>query len=302
MDKKQWKYAIGAGKLPVFLSLGMVILFGCLSFWLHRTGNGDSLFCDILTVIMLAVLIATTYRLFFYKVLIGQDGFFYQSQVGNGRYYSYASLRRAWISAGKDYGGHDSSYCSVETQEGKILRFPIYYPDQKAAQYLVKRTESASAHHNTDQDDRRHLYRIDGKTFGAGPLVAVFVIVIVMNIFNIPLLLHGGIETSFGAIGVGFSAYILIYTLLNHFFFLVIIEENGFYYQTNPFNGAFFPYQNIDRCWTVMKVYRRRRSTTRHHHFYMYFTDTAGKTRRFLYPDDIFHHEVQVLKERIERK
>lgn len=302
MDTKQWKYKIGTGKTPVILSLGMLILFASLSIWLRKTDNGAYLFCDILTAIMVAVLITTIYRLLFYKVLIGQDGFYYQTQINNGRYYSYKELGKAWISKGKDHGGHDSRYCNIETPEGKVIRFIIYYADQKAAAYLVKRAEVEAARHSDDNDSHRHLYCIDGKTFGAGQLVTVFVLVTVMSIIDVPLLLQGGIGTVFGAIGIGFSVYILGYTLLNHFCFLVTIEEKGFYYQTTPFNGTFFEYRDIDRCWTVQKVYRHRRSTTRQYHFCLYFTDKAGKTRRFLYSDDIFRHEVEVLKERIERK
>lgn len=302
MNTKQWKYKIGAGKMPVIMSLGMLILFAGISVWLHKTGNGAYLFCDILTAIMAAVVITTIYRLLFYKVLIGQDGFYYQTQINNGRYYSYKELGKAWISKGKDYGGHDSSYCNIETPDGRVIRFTVYYADQKAAAYLVKRVEAEAARHSNDNDARRHLYRIDGKTFGAGQLVTAFIIVAIMSIFDIPLLLQGGIETVFGVLGIGFSVYILVHTLLNHFCFLVMIEEKGFYYQTTPFNGTYFEYQDIDRCWKVQKVYRRRRSTTRQYHFYFYFTDKAGKTRRFLYSDDIFRHEVEVLKERIERK
>ena len=302
MEDIQWKYKIGAGKVPVVLSLGMTLVFGGLSVWLHKTDNGAYLFGDILTAIMVVVLIVTAYRLLFYKVLIAQDGFYYQTQIGNGGFHSFENIGKAWLSKGKDHSGHDSSYCNIETSEGKTIRFIVYYSDQKAAAYLVKRVEAVSARRKDDTDERRHLYRIDGKTFGAGQLIVSLVVVAVMSFFDLPLLLKGGTETIFGLIGVGISVYILLYSFLNYFCFLVTIEENGFYYKTTPFNGAFYRYQNIDRCWTVQKIYRRRRSANRQYLFYFYFTDVAGKTRRFLYSDDIFKHEIQVLKDRIKEK
>ena len=302
MNNNQWKYRIGTGKMPVILSLGMTIAFGALSWWLHKTDNGAYLFGDILTAIMVVVLIVTAYRLLFYKVLIAQDGFYYQTQIGNGGFHSFENIGKAWLSKGKDHSGHDSSYCNIETSEGKTIRFIVYYSDQKAAAYLVKRVEAVSARRKDDTDERRHLYRIDGKTFGAGQLIVSLVVVAVMSFFDLPLLLKGGTETIFGLIGVGISVYILLYSFLNYFCFLVTIEENGFYYKTTPFNGAFYRYQNIDRCWTVQKIYRRRRSANRQYLFYFYFTDVAGKTRRFLYSDDIFKHEIQVLKDRIKEK
>lgn len=302
MNNNQWKYRIGTGKMSVILSLGMTIAFGALSWWLHKTDNGAYLFGDILTAIMVVVLIVTAYRLLFYKVLIAQDGFYYQTQIGNGGFHSFENIGKAWLSKGKDHSGHDSSYCNIETSKGKTIRFIVYYSDQKAAAYLVKRVEAVSARRKDDTDERRHLYRIDGKTFGAGQLIVSLVVVAVMSFFDLPLLLKGGTETIFGLIGVGISVYILLYSFLNYFCFLVTIEENGFYYKTTPFNGAFYRYQNIDRCWTVQKIYRRRRSANRQYLFYFYFTDVAGKTRRFLYSDDIFKHEIQVLKDRIKEK
>ena len=96
MEEKQWKYKIGAGKMPVILSLGMTILFGSLSMWLHKTDNGAYFFGDILTGIMVAVLITTIYRLVFYKVLIGKDGFYYQTNPFNGTYFNYQDITRSW--------------------------------------------------------------------------------------------------------------------------------------------------------------------------------------------------------------
>lgn len=302
MNNKQWKYRIGTGKMPVILSFGMTAAFGALSWWLHKTDNGAYLFGDILTAIMVVVSIVAAYRLLFYKVLIAQDGFYHQTHIGNGKFYCYENITKAWISKGKNHSGHDSSYCNIETSEGITIRIIVYYPDQKAAAYLVKRVEALSARCKVDRDERRHLYRIDGKTFGAGQLIISLVVVAVMSFFDIPLLLKGGTETVFGLIGVGISAYILLHSFLNHFCFLVTVEENGFYYKTTPFNGAYYRYQDIDRCWTVQKVYRRRRSANRQYLFYFYFTDVAGKTRRFLYEDDIYKHEIQVLKDRIQRK
>lgn len=302
METNQWKHKIGTGKTPVVLSLVMLLLFGGLSIWMHIEQNSVYLFCDILTAIMAAVFLLALYRSIFYKVLIGQSGFFHQTQIHNGRYYSYSELRKAWVSNGKDFSGHESSYCNFEDQDGKVTRFPFYYADKKGVDYLVKRAEAVITRADPEGDDRRHRYHIDGKTFGAAQLVSVFVAVGLMLFFEIPLLRQGGAGIVFGIIGLAFAVYILVFSLMNHFCFLVKIEEEGFYLQTTPFNGRYYLYRDIDRSWIVKKVYRRRRSTNRQYHFYLYFTDKEGKTRRFQYSDDIFHHEVEVLKERIGRK
>lgn len=79
MGDKQWKYKIGSGKMPMILTLIMFALFGGLTIWLHRVQNGAFLFTGALAVLTLILLGATIHRFLFYKVLIGKEGFYYQT-------------------------------------------------------------------------------------------------------------------------------------------------------------------------------------------------------------------------------
>ena len=297
MEDKQWKYKIGAGKLPVILSLGMTILFGSLSVWLHKTENGAYFFGDILTGIMAVVMFVTIYRLMFYKVLIGTDGFYFQTHIGNGMYHNYGELKNAWTTKGQNLSGHENKWCHFETADGKVTRFIFYYNDEKAVKYLVKRvqTETAGKTNETQQ------YRIDGKASGMVGLIGVFVATGMACIFTFPMFQIGGIAVIMSLVSLLVVGFALISTLFTYFCFQIKIEEDGFYYQTNPFNGTYFNYQDITRSWEVKRVYRYRRSATRNHYFYLYFTDRYGKTRRFLYENDIYGHEVNILKKRINK-
>ena len=298
LEEKQWKYKIGAGRMPVILSLGMTVLFGSLSVWLHKTENGASFFGDILTGIMALIFVVTVYRMLFYKVLIGKDGFYYQSHIANGMYHNYAELKNAWITAGRNLSGQENKWCHFETADGKVTRFVIYDNDEKAARYLVKRVHAETA--GKTQLPQQH--RIDGKAAGAVGLVAAFVTVGMVCIFTFPLLQLGNIALVMGFVGLLMAAYLLVNTLFTYFCFQVKIEEDGFYYQTNPFNGRYFSYADITRCWEVERVYRYRRSANRNHYFYLYFTDRYGKTRRFLYENDIYGYEINILKEKINNR
>lgn len=298
MDGKQWKYKIGAGRTPVFLSLGMTVLFSSLRVWLHKTGNGAYFFGDILTGIMVAILIATVYRLLFYKVLIGKDGFYFQTHIANGMYHNYAELNNAWITSGQDLSGHERTWCHFETADGRVTRFIIYDQDEKAAGYLVKRVQAEA----TQPTQPKRQYRIDGRAGGAIGIIAAFVVAGMICIFELPMLQLGGIALIMGVIGLAIAAYVLISALFNFFCFQIKIEEEGFYYQTNPFNGTYFSYQDITRSWEVKRVFRYRRSANRNHYFYLYFTDRQGKTRRFQYENDIYGYEVDILKGRINGK
>lgn len=298
MDTKQWKYRIGTGKMRVFLSLGMTALFVGISIWLHKTQNPAYLFGDILSAIMVAVLLLTVYRLLFYKVLIGRDGFYYQSHISNGLYHNYSELKNAWLTTGQNLSGHETSWCHFETADGKVTRFVYYYGDEKAVRYLVSRTEAETA----GRAEEKQQYRIDGKASGMVGLVGALIAAGMLCIFDIPFLQLGGVAFFTGLIGLLVAGYIVVTALFSYFCFQVKIEEKGFYCQTNPFNGTYYAYEDITHCRSVKRIYRRRRSATRNHYFYLYFTDRYGKTRRFQYEEDIYGHEINVLKERIEKK
>lgn len=85
MEDKQWNFKIGSGKMPMILTLIMFVLFGGLSIWLYRVQNGAFLFTGALAVVTLILLGATIHRILFYKVLIGKEGFYYQTGKKNGK-------------------------------------------------------------------------------------------------------------------------------------------------------------------------------------------------------------------------
>lgn len=87
LEQREWRYKIGSGIMPIVLSFIMFALFGGLALWLHSEQNGAYIFAGLLAAVMLIVLAATVFRFLFYKVLIGRDGFYYQTVPSNGKYY-----------------------------------------------------------------------------------------------------------------------------------------------------------------------------------------------------------------------
>lgn len=303
--KDRWKYKIGSGKTPVFLSLIMFAVFGSLSIWLYIAKNGAFIFGAMLAAVMLAVLILTVYRYFFYKVLIGRDGFYYQTQINNGAYYPYTLIRKAWISSGKNLSGHQQDFCNLETPNRKVIRFQFFYADTKGVQYLVKCAEAAAVANVQVPDTARQEYRIDDKQFGKSQIVLASVLVVMVLVLSASAL-RTGIALP-GLLGIIMALIILGVAIVRYFCFQIQIGEQGFYYQTTPFNGTYFNYTDIERCWEVEWVtprrrFRRRANAKRLHYFYFYFTHRDGSTRRFQFEQDMFGHEVNVLKDRIERQ
>lgn len=298
MESRQWKYKIGSGKTPVVLSLIMFAIFGGVTGWLYSENNGAFLFAGLFSAILLALVIATVYRLAFYKVLIGKDGFYYQTGPRNGRFYAYTQVEKAWIHSGEAQNRAQEDYCNIEIPGIPVIRFQFFYADEKAVNYLIKRIDAAEREHSTED------YLIDGKVFGKTRIVLGIVLLIVIAFVDTVIIQTSGLV--FMVIpGAIMALYVLISLVNSNLFFKVKIEETGFYCQTNPFNGQYYPYSEITGCRRIKKVVRNRRprrAENPRYYFFFEFTDSGGPTRKFQFEDQIHGHEVDVLKQRIETR
>ena len=167
MDTTQWKYKIGGRKTPVVLTLVMFSVFGGLTGWLYSENNGAFLFTGLFSAILLALVIATAYRLAFFRILIGRDGFYYQTAPGNGKYYDYNHVEKAWQHSGEAQNRAQEDYCNIEIPGLPVIRFQFFYDDEKAVNYLIRRIEVATKRNAAEKEE----YLIDGKVFGKTRIV-----------------------------------------------------------------------------------------------------------------------------------
>lgn len=105
--------------------------------------------------------------------------------------------------------------------------------------------------------------------------------------------------------GIAMAVFIPLYLINNNLFFKVKIQKNGFYCRTNIFNGQFYEYHEITKCKRIKKVVHHRihfwEAALPKYYFFFEFTDITGKTRKFQFEDNIHGHEINILKERIEK-
>ena len=113
MKNREWQYKIGGTLHGLIPTLFLFALFGGLSVWLYKTGNGAYLFTFLFTVFTAAILVAVFYRALFVKVLIDEEGFYRQTKPGKGKYYRYSEIKKAWVSSGKDSGGDNSFFVTI---------------------------------------------------------------------------------------------------------------------------------------------------------------------------------------------
>ena len=97
-----------------------------------------------------------------------------------------------------------------------------------------------------------------------------------------------------GRILVIFAALAFSLALYRAIFFKVLIDKNGFFYQTAPGNGRYYNYREIRRMWISSGKEATAQQTT-----YCNFETSDGKTSRFFFMG-INSDAVDYLMERVE--
>ena len=291
MDKI--KYKITSGKTPVIVSAIMFVLFFSLYLWLKINNNGAMLLVGIFLLIMATVFLLTLFRLFFYKLIIYEDGFFYQTTPFNGKYFSFSQVEKAWLSQGTETNGYNSQYLNF-TVECDNIHIQYFYNDEKAVKYFIKQSEKFAVN--------KENYVIDGKFMGKTRIIISIVLLVIICALEFISINYFGFNIV-NILGFLLALSIVVLTVINYFCFRVDIGSDGFYLKTSPFNGKFYNYDEISSCKTIKKKVSRKIHRRRHggitYYFFFCFTDSDGKEHRFQFESPIHQHEIEILKQRI---
>ncbi len=297
MKNENYVYKITADKVAAVLSAIMFLFFGSVTYFLHRSGNGAFVFTAVFTCIVLLITFLTVYRLLFYKLLIGKDGFYYQTSALGGEYYEYALIKNAWKSTGTNPHGNILCYFSFMTPSGKVLRFNFMPQDEDAIDYLLERFGK------TEKTENYAEYEINDKSNGVSGILICLVMTLFFLAFEISLLKHSTVYILFLP-GVLVPIGLMFHLIIRYFFFKIIIKQDGVLFRTNPFNERFIEYKDIISSKEVRKVYRTRGVSgpnRRSYYYYFYFTERGGKKHKFLFQKPLYDYEVSLLKENIRK-
>lgn len=149
-------------------------------------------------------------------------------------------------------------------------------------------------------------YKIDGKSNMIMRIIiftvisAVFVILTIDQLQPQPNKLLV-VALCFGSMAV-VSLWLLIILFIRYFCFKVYIGSDGFYFQTNPFNGEYYRYSDIESCSEEIRVSRNRYTAGGLRLYYFVFTPRNGRSARFQFEKDFYEHEIDILKKRIEMR
>ena len=305
MQEEPWRYKIGGGLAGPILSLLLLALFGGSTAWLYHAQNGAYLFGMMLTLAAAVVLLVAIYQTLFVKVRLGERGFYQQTRPGNGRYYSFEEITKAYVSAGRNLNGTKSGTCRFETYSGQTGQFLFLPADGEGVRWFLQcvRANGASDKTPAAREDSAE-YQLDGKAYGKANMAAALALLVVFATLAVSLWRSGIPVVAFGG-GVALTLGLVVLSVVRYFCFQVRIGTTGFYVQSTPFNGRYYDYRDIQHCEVQQSVYRHR--AYRHHrnstlyYYYFLFTPKGGKARRFQFEKTLHGHEINVLKARIQK-
>lgn len=151
---------------------------------------------------------------------------------------------------------------------------------------------------NTERWD----YKIDGKQHGVMRILIVAGIMIFFGVLAVDQLVPG--ENKYWQLALllaspaVISAGLTVRLVIRYFCFKIYVGRNGFYLQTNPFNGKYYRYSQIKGASEELKKYRRRSHGTSYvYYFNIRFKN--GTTKSIIFEKALHEREFRVLRERI---
>lgn len=295
MEERNWKYKITSSWTAVIAVAITTVVSGGFTFWLYTAHDGAFVGLGGLTAFFAIICVLSAYGAMSFKLLVDQNGFYFRTKPGNGRYYRYREIRSMWLATDKETDLQQATYCNFETVEGKRTRFLVLDPHLDAVDYMIERVEAVGASH--EEDDRDREFVIPGKKKVGGLMIFAVLLLPVLYLIlfvwtSMPLILR--------MIPVAVVLIPVVKVFSHGLFFKLKIQKDGFYCRTNPFDGRYYRYGDILDCCLVEAERGTRRHET-YYAYYMKFTDRANRTHRVLYDKSLYEREMDELVARIER-
>ncbi len=151
-------------------------------------------------------------------------------------------------------------------------------------------------------------YVIQGKTNGLLRIIIIGILTGFFAALTIDQLRPVPKKMLIVAIFFGSICALLTVTLIRlinrYFYFKICIGKDGFFFQSNPFNGKYYNYDDISASKEELKK-------TRHsigygdpvsYNYFFSFTDKNDETKKILFEKALFEKEFDVLSKRINDK
>lgn len=324
MENKHWQYKLGRNIRGFIILLVMSAVFTGISIWLRIISSGAFIFIMGFDVLILIITALAAYRIIFNKILIGEKGLYYQTKPGNGKYCKYTEIKKAWVSSGSSLDGAVSCYCSYQTTDNNTHKFSFLPHDLDGVDYFLSRVNTDGNFKPNEiydnnistynsEPDKVHTYKNkewDYKICDEQNRLTIVIFLLVISVIFVALTIEQLIKRtsanlmiafSFGLMAVT-SLQFLIRLLIRFSFLKIYIGKDEFYFQSNPFNGKYYKYTDIKSCNEKKRTSRTRGTVNDLKVSYFFtFTERNGKTKKFQFDKAVYEHEINELKERINR-
>lgn len=327
MDRKDYEYKIGSNAPGLIPALIMLAVFGGVTAYLYVKGSGAVIFTGGFAALLLIVCAVSVYKTTITRILVYRDGIYYRSKPGNGRFYKYTEIKKAWHSlpheeeiyfpeedSGRPEEGEPegvtgtengvTDYCVFKTNKGETVRFFFFPADIEAVEYFIERVETADSGFTEEScGEDRDEYLVDGKIYGRfGIALSLIIAAVVLASEAVSLSFTERLDviSAFLFVSAAVGAVVtVIYMICRYFCYKVVIKRDGFFVQTAPFNGREYDYRDIAACREVRYRSNPRRSGGSRYRDYFVFKEKNGKIRRLIFQRELHGHEFRVLAERI---
>ena len=136
---KRVKYEIGYDLFSLIPASVTLLVFGGTTVILKIKNNGMFIFTGLLSLAVIAIIAAVLYAHFFKKILIDDEGFYYQNGIGKAKYYKFSDIKEAWESSGMAGNGANQYYLNFKTADGIVKKFVFTAANSDGVDFLVSK-------------------------------------------------------------------------------------------------------------------------------------------------------------------
>lgn len=134
---KNIKYEIGYDLFSLIPASITLLVFGGTTVILKIKNNGMFIFTGLLSLAVIAIIVAVLYAHFFKKILITDEGFYYKNGIGNAKYYKFSDIKEAWESSGMARNGANQYYLNFKTADGAVKKFTFTAANSDGVDFLI---------------------------------------------------------------------------------------------------------------------------------------------------------------------
>lgn len=136
---KNIKYEIGYDLFSLIPASITLLVFGGTTVILKIKNNGMFIFTGLLSLAVIAIIVAVLYAHFFKKILITDEGFYYKNGIGKAKYYKFSDIKEAWESSGMARNGANQYYLNFKTADGAVKKFAFTAANSDGVDFLINK-------------------------------------------------------------------------------------------------------------------------------------------------------------------